>query len=166
MPPEGDDQEDRKERLNRKLSELLQELRVALPGVQVLFAFLLTLPFTSAFPSENTLQRATYFFAFLCAAVASAFLIAPSAYHRLRWRYVDHEELEDKEQMLVTAGRMASAGIVFLGLAMAGVVFLVTDVLFGFAAALAATAGIVVVFAWLWYALPLARRFRDPRYGG
>lgn len=165
MSPETERTEDRKERLNRKLSELLQELRVALPGVQVLFAFLLTLPFTSAFPSENTLQRATYFFSFLSAAVASAFLIAPSAYHRLRWRYLDEEKLEDKERMLVTAGRMASAGIVFLGLAMSGVVFLVTDVLFGLAAALSVTVAVVVVFAWLWYALPLTRRLRDPEYG-
>lgn len=152
--------EDEKERLNRKLGELMQELRVALPGVQVLFAFLLTLPFTGRFPKDNSLQRGTYFTAFLFAALASAFLIAPSAYHRLRWRYTDREELDQKRRMLVTSGRLASTGIVFLGLAITAVIFLISDLLFGVPTASGVTGAIFLVFAWLWYALPLSRRMR------
>lgn len=156
--------EDPKERLNRKLGELLQELRVALPGVEILFAFLLILPFSGGFPQENTVQQAVYYGAFLSAALSSALLIAPSAYHRLRWRYMDQERLEDKERMLVTSGRLAVAGLVFLGLSMTGVVFLISDLLFGLGAAIPATGTIAVAFAWLWYALPLFRRLREGRY--
>jgi hypothetical protein len=155
------DGEDEKERLNRKLEELLQELRVALPGVQVLFAFLLTMPFTGQFPKEDTLQRGTYFTAFMFAALASAFLIAPSAYHRLRWKLSEKESLEVKRNMLMTAGWQAMVGLVFLGLAITAVVFLITDVMFGVPQAAAVTGALFVVFAWLWYVLPLSRRLRD-----
>ncbi|HET6771316.1 MAG TPA: DUF6328 family protein [Actinomycetota bacterium] len=99
--------EDRKQRVDRELIELLNELRVALPGVQVLFAFLLTVPFAQRFSQVSGLQRAVYFVALLATAVASVLFITPTAYHRLRWRE------PDKEQMLFTANRLTIAGTVF-----------------------------------------------------
>jgi hypothetical protein len=80
------DEDQEKERLNRKLIELLNELRIALPGVQVLFAFLLILPFNSGFAETDDLDRAVYAVSLGCAAVASALLIGPAAYHRHRFR--------------------------------------------------------------------------------
>jgi predicted membrane channel-forming protein YqfA (hemolysin III family) len=147
-------EESKEERLNRELIELLNELRVALPGVQVLFAFLLAVPFTQRFTQLTTVQKDVFFAAFLCTAVATALLIAPSAYHRLRWR--EH----DKEHLLAASNRLAIAGTVFLAAAIVGVVFLVTDLLFGMAATLVATAISAVMFAWFWYGMPLLRRAR------
>src|SRR5215218_6736335 len=103
--------ESKEERLDRELIELLNELRVALPGVQVLFAFLLIVPFSNGYANMTALQKDVYFGTFLCTAVATAFLIAPSAQHRLRWR--EH----DKEHLLVTANRQAIAGTAFLAVA-------------------------------------------------
>jgi hypothetical protein len=147
--------EDKQERLNRELIELLNELRVALPGVQVLFAFLLVVPFQERFAQVTDLQKDVYFFCFLCTALASALLIAPSAYHRLRWRQ------RDKEQMLLTSNRLTIAGTVFLALGMTATVFLITDLLFASTAAAVVAAGTALTFAWLWYGLPLTRRLRD-----
>jgi hypothetical protein len=141
-------------RLDRELIELLNELRVALPGVQVLFAFLLAVPFTERFERLTGVQRDVFFAVFLSTAIATALLIAPSAYHRLRWRE------RDKEQMLRTSNRLAIAGTMFLAAAIVGVVYLVTDLLFGLVATLVATLTAGVMFAWLWYGLPLVRRLR------
>jgi hypothetical protein len=147
--PESDE-----ERLDRELIELLNELRVALPGVQVLFAFLLVLPFQRRFEQLGDGDRAVYFAAFLSTAVASALLIAPSSYHRLRFR--EH----DKEHMLRTANRLAIAGSVFLASAIVCTVYLITDVLYSEPYAAAAAAVAAVVYAWLWYGLALARAIR------
>lgn len=152
--------EEEKDRLNRKLIELLNELRVALPGVQVLFGFLLILPFSQGFRDVTDLQRDVFFWSFLTAAGASILLIAPSAYHRIRWRVPDRETIEEKRRMLMIAGRFASGGLVLLGLAMGGAVFLVSDVLFGAAAAGVAAGAVAATAALLWYALPLWRRLR------
>ena len=149
--------ESQDERLDRELIELLNELRVALPGVQVLFAFLLAVPFTQRFERLTGVQEDVFFAAFLCTAVATALLIAPSAYHRLRWR--EH----DKEQMLQISNRLAIAGTVFLAAAIIAVVYLVTDLIFGLAATLVATLLTAILFSWLWYGLPLARRLRGRR---
>jgi Family of unknown function (DUF6328) len=148
------DEQRSKEDLNRELIELLNELRVALPGVQVLFAFLLAVPFANGWRRVTELQKDVFFFSFLCTAVATALLIAPSAYHRLRWR--EH----DKEHMLVTANRLTIAGMAMLALAISGSVFLITDILFDLWQAALVTALIGVVFASLWYGLPLWRRAR------
>ncbi len=145
--------ESRKERVDRELLELLNELRVAIPGVQVLFAFLLTVPFAFGFGSVTTFQRDVYFVTLLCAALASAFLIAPSAQHRLLFRQ------RDKEALLLRSNLLAIAGLAFLALAITGVVVLITDVVF-------ATAVTTIVFstltaavlAILWFAHPLVRR--------
>lgn len=159
--PPGDD-ESEKERLSRKLAELLEELRVALPGVQVLFAFLLTLPFASRFERIDPLDKDVYFGSFIAAALSSIFLIAPSAYHRLRWRFTDVETLEEKRRMLITSGRLAVTGIVFLGIAITGVSFLIGHVIFGLIAG-GVVAGVVAGgVAWFWYAIPLTRRIGDP----
>ncbi|MDQ4144844.1 MAG: DUF6328 family protein [Actinomycetota bacterium] len=144
-----------KGRRDRELMELLNELRVALPGVQVLFAFLLTVPFTQRFPDITDLQRNVYFGAFLTAAAATAFLIAPTAYHRLRFRE------GDEERMLQTANVLAIIGTVFLALSVVCVVFLITDLLFGGFVPALVTAVAAGLFAGLWYGLPLFRHIRD-----
>ena len=145
-------EESKEERLNRELIELLNELRVALPGVQILFAFLLTVPFTQRFNQATDLQRDMYFFTFLCAAASTALLIAPSAYHRLTWRQ------HDKEHLLTMSNRLSIAGTVFLAIAMSSTVFVVTDVLFEATAAAFVAAATAVFYAWFWYVMPLLRR--------
>ena len=147
--------ESKGERLNRELKELNDELRVALPGVQVLFAFLLGVPFTARFEDVTELQRDAYFASFVCATAASVFLIAPSVMHRIQWRR------RDKERLIRTSNTLALIGATLLALAMTGVVFVVTDLLFEVASAAAvagATAGLVVA---IWYALPLYWRLTD-----
>jgi hypothetical protein len=144
--------ENEKERVDRELIELLNELRVALPGVQVLFAFLLVVPFSQRFGEVNDFQRDVYFVSLLCSAAAAALLIAPSAYHRINFRH------PRKEQILFTANRLAIAGLAFLAVAMTGVVLLITDVLFGGVVTAVVTAATAALFGALWCALPLARR--------
>jgi predicted membrane channel-forming protein YqfA (hemolysin III family) len=143
------------DRLDRELIEFLNELRVVLPGVQVLFAFLLIVPFSNQFSQITNQQRQVYFATFLCTTVATALLIAPSAYHRLRWREYD------KEQLLRTSNRLSIAGMVFLSVALVGAAFLVTDLLFHATAAALVTAAVAGIFAWFWWALPLSRKLRD-----
>ena len=147
-------EESKDERLDRELIELLNELRVVLPGVQVLFAFLLAVPFSQRFERLTGTQEDVFFAAFLCTTVATALLIAPSVYHRLRWR--EH----DKEQMLRTSNRLAIAGTAFLAAAVVAVVYLVTDLIFGFVATIVATTLSALMFGWFWYGLPLVRRWR------
>jgi len=148
----GDDEESR---LDRELIELLNELRVTLPGVQVLFAFLLTVPFSQRFELVNDLQKYAYLVALVGTAAGSALLIAPTPYHRIRWRD------RDKEQLLRTSNRLAIAGTVALALAMTSAVFLVADFLFH-APLPAVLAGLLAgLIAWLWYGLPLVRDLRD-----
>ncbi len=157
------DEEQEKERLNRKLIELLNELRIALPGVQVLFAFLLVLPFNSGFTEADDLGRSVYAGSLGCAAVASALLIGPAAYHRHRFRRLEEETAAEKEEMIITQDHLAAGGIFFLALAMAGSVFMVFDVLFGAVAATIVAGSLVLVYAWFWYALPVSRRIRSAR---
>jgi hypothetical protein len=149
--------EDAKARVDRELIELLNELRVALPGVQVLFAFLLTVPFSQRFGSLTDAQRDVYFAAFLCAALSVALLIAPSSYHRLRFRH------RDKERMLFTSNKLALAGMAFAALSVTGVVYLISDLLFGVVGASIATGLLAGWFFWFWYGLPLSRIIVDGR---
>jgi len=143
--------ESAKERLDRNLEELLGGLRVALPGVQVLFAFLLVLPFQSRFPNVTPFQEKVYYATLLSAALASVLLIAPSARHRIRFRK------NDKAYVVFTANRLAIGGLAFLGLGMVGAVLLVSDFLFGTVAAIVATATVAGGVAWLWFGSPIAR---------
>ena len=140
--------------LNRELIELLNELRVALPGIQVLFAFLLILPFSQGFAKVSGSERAAYFLAFVCASLACALFIAPSSYHRIQFRH------HDKKHMIKLSNRLAIVGLVFLAIAMSSVAFLITDVLFGSGWAAIATAAMTAVYAWLWFGVPLLRRLR------
>jgi hypothetical protein len=152
--PSGRD-ETEEERLDRNLGELLQELRVALPGVQVLFAFLLAVPFQQNFTEITSFEKGVYFATLLCTAISAALLIAPSAYHRLTFHY------QHKYQLVFLANRFAIAGLSFLALAMTGAIVLITDVLFASTAATAVTGGLAIsVFVVLWCLLPLRQRFR------
>jgi hypothetical protein len=144
--------EDRKERVNRELIELLNELRVALPGVQVLFAFLLVLPFQQGFAEISDADRGVYVAALIASALAAALLIAPSMYHRLNFRR------QVKEQMIFDSNKLMVVGMLLLAIGVACSIFLVVDVVYGNMAAIVSTAATAVVYALVWLALPLARR--------
>ncbi|MEX2439468.1 MAG: DUF6328 family protein [Actinomycetota bacterium] len=159
---DGRSDEDPKERLNRKLIEVLNELRVGLPGVQVLFAFLLTVPFSSGFADVTDFQRAVYAASLVAAALSSILMIAPAAYHRHRFRTMDHETGQAKLEMLVAQGRLAIAGLAVLAVTMSLVVFLVFDVILSLRWAGGVAAALVLAFLWFWYGLPISRRSRDP----
>jgi len=151
-PSGRDESED--ERLDRNLGELLQELRVALPGVQVLFAFLLAVPFQRNFTQISPFEERVYFATLLCTAISAALLISPTAYHRLTFH------LQQKRQLIFLSNRLTIAGLGFLALAMTGAIMLITDVLFGSPATVVFSAGAALLFAVLWGVLPLRRRFR------
>jgi uncharacterized protein DUF6328 len=160
-PPQGDAserdsgrQETEGERLDRNLGELLQELRVALPGVQVLFAFLLAVPFQQGFTRITSFQKGVYFATLLCTAISATLLISPSAYHRLTFRY------QQKRQLVFYANRFSIVGLTFLALAMTGAIALITDILFGAVATIVVSVLTAIVFGIFWYALPLRRRLR------
>lgn len=141
------------DRLDRNLGELLQELRVALPGVQVLFAFLLAVPFQQGFDQTTPFQRNVYFGTLMLTAISTALLIAPTAYHRMTFRH------KRKDALVVLGNRMALAGLASLGLAMTGAILLVTDYLFRASTAALAAGFAVLMFSVLWYLIPgLARR--------
>jgi hypothetical protein len=148
----GAHDETEKQRIDRELIELLNELRVALPGVQVLFAFLLVVPFQQRFGNVTDFQQTVYFVTLLLAAAACALLVAPSAYHRILFR--SHE----KQHMLKAANGMAIAGMGCLAAAIVGVLLLITDYLYGPATTIAVTAAAGGLFTTLWYLLPLRRR--------
>lgn len=152
MPEPG---ESREERVNRELIELLNELRVALPGVQVLFAFLLAVPFSQRFSQVTDVQKGAYMAALLCTLVGSVFLMAPAAHHRIRFRD------PDKESLLKLSNVFAIVGTVFLALAMTAVVFLVTDLLFKDAVTAILTGGTAGLFAFVWFVLPLLSKTGD-----
>jgi uncharacterized membrane protein YgcG len=146
--------EDRKSRVDRELIELLNELRVALPGVQVLFAFLLVVPFQQGFQNVSELARDVYFAGLAASAVAIAFLITPASYHRLNLR----RGVDEKEQMLFTSSRLTVIGTAFLAIGIACSMFLIADVLFGPTTAVVVALATIAVIASLWYALPLMAR--------
>jgi hypothetical protein len=148
-------EETHEERVNRELIELLNELRVALPGVQVLFAFLLAVPFSQRFDQTTELQRDTFMVALLSTLAGSVFLIAPSAYHRIRFRD------RDKEALLRISNAFAIAGMFFLAVGMTAVVFLVTDLIFKGLATSVITALTAALFAGVWFVLPLVRKSQD-----
>jgi Family of unknown function (DUF6328) len=146
------DGESKGERLDRELMELLQGLRVVMPGVQVLLAFLLTAPFQQRFAQLPGSLRNAYFASIACATLATVLLIAPSTHHRLLWR------LREKEWLLRVGNQMALWGTVLLGASIVLALYVVTNVLFTSGQALLTAAAAVVVFAAVWYVLPLTRR--------
>jgi len=142
---------DERERTGRQMAELLQELRVALPGVQILFAFLLTVPFAQGFADVTAFQKNLFFATLMCTAISTACLIAPTATHRLRF----HKR--DREFIIETANNLLIAGLVFLALAIVGAVALITDFLFDGTARWIWPAIVALVIAGLWFVRPLAR---------
>ena len=161
MRTEGDESvsgpqpnESPKERVDRELGELLEETRVILPGVEILFGFLIILPFQ--FSDElSGLERALYMGAFLSVTVGLALLVASTVEHRLRFRRMD------KESWLFRANRQVIVGSAFVAAGVVLTVYLVLETILGGLAAALLAAAIAAVIAWLWFAGPLLRRRRD-----
>jgi hypothetical protein len=143
--------EDEAERLDRELIELLNELRVVMPGVQLLFGFLLTVPFQQNFQKVDGFQRDVYFATLLLTAASAAFLMAPSAFHRLTFR------AGQKPYMIKLATRQTIVGMALLLLAMNGAILLLTDVLFHALTVGIAVGAMVTLYAWLWFGKALWR---------
>jgi hypothetical protein len=146
--------EDEQERLNRQMTELLNELRVAMPGVQVLFGFLLTVPFQQRFQQVNDFQQTVYLATLVAAATATAFLIAPSAYHRVMF------EQHDKPNVIHIGTGQFLVGIAMLAVAMNGAVLLVTDVLFDAGTVVVVVALLATLYFTLWFGVGIVRRLR------
>jgi len=149
--------ETEQERLDRELDQLLNELRVAMPGVQVLFAFLLAVPFQQRFGAVTEFQKGVYFGTLLAAAAASALFIAPTAFHRLMFRE------RDKPHLIAISSKLAIGGLVCLAIAMNGAVLLVTDVLFDGVAVVVTVAITAALFVGLWFVLGIVRRLGSER---
>jgi hypothetical protein len=139
---------------SQELIELLNELRVILPGVQVLLAFLLAIPFTQRFEKIGHLED-VYFAALLCTVVGTIVLTAPSAIHRILWRQ------EHTEKLLRIANRLTITGTIFVGAGITLAIYLVADVIYPWWTGVAAAALTALLIGSLWYALPLARRKRS-----
>jgi len=137
------------ERHNRELIELLNELRVALPGVQVLFAFLLAVPFSSGWAKVTEFEKVTFFVCLIATSISSALLIATPSFHRLRFR------TGDKGKIVVYGNRLAIAGFFFLAVAMVAALLLVTTFLFGVAPGVATASAFAVVVGVLWFGIAL-----------
>jgi hypothetical protein len=144
-------------RLDRNMNELLQELRVSQTGVQIMFAFLLTLPFTQRFTKLTSFQKDVYFVTLLSAASAAALFIAPVSFHRLLFRR------QEKAYLITSSNWMAIGGLGCLAIAMVGVILLITDFIFSGLAAWIATGCFALIFVVLWYVLPLIRLARHQR---
>jgi Family of unknown function (DUF6328) len=139
-----------KAELDQEWGELVEEHRLAMPGIQVLFAFLLILPFQNRFRDLTPNQEYVYFAALVCAAFAIVLLITPTAAHRIRWRQAD------KEALLRAGTKFAIAATVFMAASMTASIYLITDFIFGSPAT-----GIAAAFVLFWYGFPLYRRLQD-----
>ena len=149
--------ETEQERLDRQLDQLLQELRVAMPGVQVLFAFLLAVPFQQRFARVDDFQTHVYFVTLLASAAASALFIAPTAYHRIMFEH------RDKPHLIHVATQLTIAGLVALAVAMNGAVLLVTDLLFRDTTVVVTAVAMASLYAWFWFGQAVARRLSGER---
>ena len=150
-------QESPKQRADRELIELLNELRVVLPGVTVLLAFLLAVPFAKGWPKVTSFQRDVFVVAFLSTAVSVALLTAPSSYHRLRFRH------GNKEHIVKVGSRLTIAGIVAFAVSLESVVLLVMDYVLSLGPAVAAGAALLAVVLTLWYGIAFWSALRDRR---
>jgi cation transport ATPase len=144
-----------KEKLEREHEQLFDELRSIIPGVEVLFAFLLTVAFTERFEQLTDLQRGVYYVTFFSAGLTLVLLLAPSSFHRIRFRQ------HDKDALLRSANIEALAALGLLAFSIAGAVFLITDVMFSTTAAVVASTAIFLVAALLWWVYPLSRHRDD-----
>jgi VIT1/CCC1 family predicted Fe2+/Mn2+ transporter len=140
------------EELDRQLGELLQEVRVAMPGVQILFAFLLAVPFNQRFAQTTPFQRDVYLVTLLSSAIAAACFIAPTAYHRILFHH------GDRPRIIRYGTRWVLAALAALAIAMSGAVLLVVDFLFSRTTAFVVTALVLALLAWMWFGLALTRR--------
>jgi hypothetical protein len=147
--------ESEEERLDRNLDELLQGLRVALPGIQVLFAFLLVVPFQQGWETVTQFERTVYYVTLLLTAGASVCLIAPTARHRMRFRELD------KEWIVRSSNRLAIAGLALMGGAICGALLLVSHVVYDSAVVGIVPAAFGVLILWIWFGAPLLRELRD-----
>jgi hypothetical protein len=143
--------ETEQERVDRNLQEMLGELRVALPGVQVLFAFLLVVPFSQRFGEVTSFQKAIYFVTLLSTTASAICLIAPSVHHRIEFRH------QHKAEIIETGNRIVIVGLALLAVAMTGAVLFITDVLYSPATTIVVAAVLALAFSLLWFALPLRR---------
>jgi membrane protein YdbS with pleckstrin-like domain len=150
-------EESEQEQLTRNLNELLQEVRVAQAGVQILFGFLLSIAFTDRYAKSGVDVKAIHLFTVLFAVIAVALLIAPVAYHRMLFR------LGRREEIIEVSDRLAQAGLISLALAMSGTVLLLTQVAIGPWASIPSAVLIALGFAVLWFVFPARRRRRGPR---
>jgi hypothetical protein len=153
VPEDREDRTAKAQRLDRELIELLNELRVMLPGVQALFAFLLVVPFSERFVSTTRTERVAYYVAFAAAALCSILFTAPSVYHRIQFRQ------HDKERLLRVGNAMVIWGTVVLGVGIAASIFVITGFLVDDLVALIASLTTFFLLSVLWWALPLAHRF-------
>jgi hypothetical protein len=149
------DDETPKERADRELIELLNELRIVLPGVTVLLAFLLAVPFAKGWPRVTPFERDVFLVAFLASAVSVALLTAPSSYHRVRFRH------GDKAHMVRVGSRLAIAGIAAFAVALEAVVLLVMSYVVSRTVGIVVVASFTVAVGVLWYGLPLRAAVRD-----
>jgi hypothetical protein len=149
-------EESEEERADRNLSDLLQELRVALPGVQVLFAFLLTVPFTQRFTDLSGFETKLYFGVLICVALATVMLVAPTAGHRILFRR------QQKEFIVSISNTLALVGLLLLAIGMTGAIALISNFIFGTTTAVVSTIVMAVAFAGFWYVGPLRRRAQLP----
>jgi hypothetical protein len=141
-------------RRNRQLTELLNELRVALPGVQMLFGFLLAVPFSQRFTHVTSNQQGLYYSAFVAAAGASVCFIAPTSFHRIVWQH------GDKGVLLRISSALTIVGTVFLAVAIGSVMLFITSYLYGTSYAAVAGSLLLAALVVLWYLVPLAVRLR------
>jgi hypothetical protein len=149
--PETGREETESERLDRNLQEMLGELRVALPGVQVLFAFLLVVPFNQRFADVTQFQKTVFFVTLLCTAASTVCLIGPTVHHRLEFRQ------QDKQRIVETGNRIVILGLLLLAIGMTGAVIFVTDFLYASTTTTFVAAATGSAFLLLWYAIPLRR---------
>ena len=147
--------ETEEERLDRNLIELVQELRVVIPGIQFLFAFLLVVPFQQGWTTVTSFEETVYYVTLLLTVASSICLMAPTARHRIRFHELD------KDWIVRSANRLAVVGLALLAGAICGVVALVTHVVYDGTLAAIVTAVIAVLIGWIWFAAPLVRELRD-----
>jgi cobalamin synthase len=157
--PREDRRTEEERKRDRQMTELLNELRVALPGVQILFGFLLTVPFSQRFSKASSFQQDLYYVTLLAATLSAICLIAPSATHRLRF----HQR--ERAYIIESANRLLIAALVFLAVAMVCALTLITDFLFGLAVQWVFPAGVAVVLVVLWFVRPLLRHVRGQSSG-
>ena len=148
-------EETEEERLDRNLNELLQGLRVALPGIQVLFAFLLVVPFQQGWVKVTDFEQTVYYVTLMLTAASSVCLIAPTARHRMRFRELD------KEWIVNSSNRLAIAGLALMGAAITCALVLISSVVYGGPAAVIAPAAVGAAIFWFWFGAPLVRELRD-----